>query len=99
MAATLQGRISKALSRIQNPRTNTDVLSSEKVRDIATTTAGRVRVSLLFEPGDDPRLAMTIRQALEEVDGVTEATVNVIEAKSGRAPEPHTSGRAPLPVM
>jgi len=100
MADTLQGRISKALSRIQNPRTKTDVLSSEKVRDIATTTTGKVRVSLLFEPGDDPQLALVIRQALEKVDGVTEATVNVIEAKAGQAhAPPQTSGRAPLPVM
>jgi len=99
MADTLQGRISKALSHIQNPRTKKDVLSSEKVRDIATTTTGKVRVSLVFEPGDDPQLALTIRQALEKVDGVTEATVNVIEAKSGEAPAPTTSGRAPLPVM
>ena len=96
MADTLQGRIAKALSRIHNPRTKLDVLSSEKVRDVATTTTGKVRVSLLFEAGDDPQLALTIRQALERVDGVTEATVNVIEAKSA---QPQTSGRAPLPVM
>ncbi len=100
MADTLQGRISKALARIENPRTKKDVLSSEKVRDIATTTTGKVRVSLLFEPGDDPQLALTIRQALEKVDGVTEATVNVIEAKSSQTQvPPQSSGRAPLPVM
>ena len=73
MADTLQGRIAKALSRIQNPRTGQDVLSSDKVRDIATTTSGKVRVSLVFEAGDDPTLARTIRQALEKVEGVTEA--------------------------
>jgi ATP-binding protein involved in chromosome partitioning len=99
MADTLQGRISKALSRVQNPRTRTDVLSSEKVRDIATTTTGKVRVSLIFEPGDDPQLALTIRQALEKVDGVTEASVNVIDAKGSQPATPPTSGRAPLPVM
>jgi ATP-binding protein involved in chromosome partitioning len=100
MADTLQGRISRALSQVQNPRTRQDVLSSEKVRDIATTTTGKVRVSLVFEPGDDPELALTIRKALEKVDGVTEATVNVIEPRPGKAPPAGAGGgRAPLPVM
>lgn len=103
MADTLQGRISKALSQIMNPRTGQDVLSSDKVRDIATTTTGKVRVSLIFEAGDDPTLARTIRQTLEKVDGVTDASVNVIDA--ARKPHPTTrppdspTARAPLPVM
>jgi len=112
MADTLQGRIAKALSQVKNPRTGQDVLSSDKVRDIATTTTGKVRVSLVFEPGDDPTLARTIRQALEKVDGVTEASVNVVEASiadrgsqtatdgSPSAPRnPQSGGRNPLPVM
>src|SRR5262245_8573291 len=105
MADTLQGRIAKALSQIQNPRTGQDVLSSDKVRDIATTTTGKVRVSLIFEAGDDPTLARTIRQALERVDGVTEASVNVIDAQApGRGPQvagsnPPSAARSPLPVM
>ena len=101
MADTLQGRIAKALSRIQNPRTGQDVLSSDKVRDIATTTSGKVRVSLVFEAGDDPTLARTIRQALEKVEGVTEASVNVIDAARPAAPQQGSPqpGRAPLPVM
>jgi ATP-binding protein involved in chromosome partitioning len=103
MADTLQGRVAKALAQIQNPRTGQDVLSSDKVRDIATTTSGKVRVSLIFEAGDDPTLARTIRQALEKIEGVTEASVNVLDAKpsgaaAGPAPQP-PSGRAPLPVM
>lgn len=103
MADTLQGRIAKALSQIRNPRTGQDVLSSDKVRDIATTTSGKVRVSLMFDAGDDPTLARTIRQALEKVEGVTEASVNVVEAAgralppADRSPQPAT--RSPLPVM
>src|ERR1041384_406815 len=54
MADTLQGRVAKALSQIKDPRTGEDVYSSQKVRDIAATTEGRVKVSLVFEPGDDP---------------------------------------------
>ena len=99
MADTLQGRVSRVLSGIENPRTKLDVLSSDKVRDIATTTTGKVRVSLVFEPGDDPQLALTIRRALEAVPGVSEAVVHVIDANPNRAGAPTTSGRAPLPVM
>jgi ATP-binding protein involved in chromosome partitioning len=103
MADTLQGRIAHALSQIPNPRTGADVYSSQKVRDIATNTAGKVRVTLVFEPGDDPTLARTIRQALEKVEGVTEASVNVVEAAghgsraAGGNPQP--AARSPLPVM
>jgi ATP-binding protein involved in chromosome partitioning len=103
MADTLQGRIAHALSQIRNPRTGEDVYSSQKVRDIAANTAGTVRVSLVFEQGDDPTLARTIRQALEKVEGVTEASVNVIDAAAGTREsgigtrEP--SSRSPLPVM
>jgi ATP-binding protein involved in chromosome partitioning len=105
MADTLQGRIAKALSQIKNPRTGQDVLSSDKVRDIATTTTGKVRVSLVFEAGDDPTLARTIRQSLEKVEGVTEANVNVIEAPvaghGSRVAErsQQLATRNPLPVM
>jgi ATP-binding protein involved in chromosome partitioning len=102
MADTLQGRVAKALSQIQNPRTGEDVYSSQKVRDIAANTSGKVRVSLVFEQGDDPTLARTIRQALEKVDGVTEATVNVVDSNQPIHPPAHQptgGGRSPLPVM
>ena len=39
MAATpLQARIDQALSRVRHPRTGKDVVSSDSVRDVATTT-------------------------------------------------------------
>ena len=107
MADTLQGRIARALSQIKDPRTGNDVYSSQKVRDIAATTAGKVRVSLMFEQGDDPTLARTIRQTLERIEGVTDASVNVVDANppTRRPADPSTrppadpSTRQPLPVM
>jgi ATP-binding protein involved in chromosome partitioning len=93
---TLQGRIAEALSRVRHPRTGVDVLSSEAVRDIATTTDGKVRLTLLLAAGDDPALARSIRQAVESVDGVAQVTVDVrdvaVDAKRKAA------SRA-LPVM
>ena len=96
MPPTLQERIAVALQRVRHPRTGTDVLAAEAVKNIATTTGGKVRLTLVLAPGDDPILARTIRQTLEQVDGVTEATVDV-EPASG-APAAKASGRA-LPVM
>jgi ATP-binding protein involved in chromosome partitioning len=96
MATPLQARIADALSRIRHPRTGTDVLSGDAVRDIATTTSGKVRLTLLLAPGDDPVLARTIRQTLENLDGVTEVTVDVAEAEA--KPARKSASRA-LPVM
>ena len=96
MATPLQARIADALSRIRHPRTGTDVLSGDAVRDIATTTSGKVRLTLLLAPGDDPVLARTIRQTLENIDGVTEVTVDVAEAEA--KPARKAASRA-LPVM
>jgi ATP-binding protein involved in chromosome partitioning len=94
---TLQGRIAEALSTVRHPRTGADVLTSEAVRDIATTTGGKVHLTLLLSPGDDPTLARAVRQAVERVDGVTEVQVQVADASSfEQAKKP--AGRS-LPVM
>ncbi len=80
MPSPLQARIADALSRLRHPRTGRDVLSSEAVRDIATTVSGKVHLTLLLAPDDDPTLARAIRQTLENVDGVTEVTVEIGDA-------------------
>jgi ATP-binding protein involved in chromosome partitioning len=99
MAPTLQGRIAEALVRVRHPRTGRDVVESQAVRDIATTTGGKVRLTLQLAPGDDPALARVIRQAVEQVDGVSDVTVDVVAAAKGPPPPaPKPAGRA-LPVM
>src|SRR3954469_13837055 len=97
MSQTLQGRIQDALSKIRHPRTGKDVVTSEAVRDVATTTSGKVRLTLLVSPGDDPAFARTLRQALENVEGVTEVTVDIADASAFEANR-KPAGRA-LPVM
>src|SRR5215212_874451 len=93
----LQARIAAELARLRHPRTGKDVMTSEAVRDIATTTSGKVRLTLLLSPGDDPVLARSIRQALENVEGVTEVTVDVADAAAFE-PNRKPASRA-LPVM
>src|SRR4051795_11389056 len=97
---TLQERIETALLRVRDPRSGADVLTAEKVRDIATSTAGRVRLTLLLSAGDDPALARDVRQALERVEGVTEVRVDVREADSPAATpqRPAASSKRALPV-
>ena len=97
MPPTLQARIADALARIRHPRTGTDLLSAEAVRDIAATTTGKVRLTLLLAQGDDPSLALAVRRALENVEGVSEVTVDVGDA-AAFAPNAKPVSRA-LPVM
>ncbi len=104
MADTLQERIARALTRIRNPRTGSDIVSGDMVREIATTTGGKVRLTLLLEAGDDATLARDVRYALEKLEGVTEVRVDVRDPAELARPQNKTQG-APiggartLPVM
>jgi ATP-binding protein involved in chromosome partitioning len=77
MAETLQQRIAAALARVRNPRVGADVVSADMVRDVATTTSGKVRLTLLLDSRDDATLVREVRQALEAVEGITDVRVDV----------------------
>ncbi len=107
---TLQERIAGVLTGVRNPRTGADVMAAEMVRDIATTTDGKVRLTLLLSPADDATLVRTVRQALEAMEGVTDVRVDVRDPAQAMAtparradtvgvtPPPAGKGRS-LPVM
>ncbi len=88
MTDTLQARLAAALSPIANPRTGASVYQTQQVRDIAATRDGRVRVTLLLGAHDDPTLARQVRQALEQVEGVTDVRVDVKDANEPTATKP-----------
>jgi len=48
VTANLQERVTDALSRIRNNRVGANVLDAEMIRDIATTTEGRGRLTLFL---------------------------------------------------
>src|SRR5688500_2961007 len=106
MADTLQRRITAALSNVRNVRRGTDVMSGEMVRDIATSVEGRVRLTLRLAPDDDATLVRDVRQAIEQLDGVTDVRVDVEDAARAAAPQasappvprPPGTGRA-LPTI
>ena len=103
MSETLQARIATALNGVVNPRTGTDVVTAEMIRDVATTTAGRVRLTILLAPDDPATLVRDVREAIERVDGVTDVRVDVkdpsaADARAVSAPPPPSPART-LPVM
>lgn len=102
MAETLTARVEGALSRVVNHRTGQDLVAGEQIGDVATSTEGRVRVTLLLTGADDPSLARDARHAISEVVGVTDIRVDVkpLDRRTGRAAPPTGAGkRMPLPVM
>ena len=105
MAETLPRRITLALQGVINPRTGADVYGSRMVRDIGTTTDGRVRLTLLLAADDAAELARDVRQAVERVEGVTEVRVDIEDANRASARQtappagqPSRPGRA-LPTL
>ena len=76
MSELLTQRIDRALRTVVNSRVGADVVSAEMVRDIATTTDGKVRLTLLLDARDDATLVRTVRQAVEGVEGVTDVRVD-----------------------
>ena len=108
MTANLQERVTDALSRIRNNRVGTNVLEAEMIRDIATTTDGKVRLSLFLSADDDATVVREVRQALQQVPGVTDVRVDVKDAAAARtnaappkptAPPVKSAASRTLPVM
>ncbi|MBC7561707.1 MAG: Mrp/NBP35 family ATP-binding protein [Gemmatimonadaceae bacterium] len=93
---SLTQQITTALGRVRNPRLDTDVMSAEMVQDIATTVDGKVQFTLLLDSRDDATLVRDVRQAVVELQGVTDVKVNVRDPRQ-QTPTPARPGRA-LPM-
>lgn len=85
MTESLQQRIAGALARVRNPRLGADVLTAEQVHDVATTTDGKVRLTLVLDPADDATLVRDVRQAIEGVTGVADVRVDVADPQQYEA--------------
>ncbi len=94
--STLQERITGALAGVRNPRTGADVMAAEMIRDIATSTDGRVRLTLLLGASDDATLVRDVRQAIEGLPGVSDVLVDVRDpAQAGAATPARRATPAP----
>jgi len=92
MTQTLQERIAHALRGVLHPRSGTDVLSADAVRDIGTTLDGKVRLTVLLAADDDATLVREVRDAVQAVAGVSDVRVDVKDpAQSVKASAPPSS--------
>ncbi|HET6760855.1 MAG TPA: Mrp/NBP35 family ATP-binding protein, partial [Gemmatimonadaceae bacterium] len=102
MAVNLQDRITDALSRIRNNRVGANVLEAEMVSDIATTTDGKVRLSLFLSADDDATVVREVRQSIQQIPGVTDVRVDVKDASQANAQSsrgaPRTAAPTPPPA-
>ena len=80
MSDNLLTRIDVALSSVRNNRLGVNILEAGMVRDIATTTDGRVRFSVLLSAADDATIVRDARQAVEGIQGVKDVRVDVRDA-------------------
>ncbi|HEY8831102.1 MAG TPA: Mrp/NBP35 family ATP-binding protein [Gemmatimonadaceae bacterium] len=98
MSANLQDRITDALSHVRNNRVGANVLEAEMVKDIATTTDGRVRLTLFLSPEDNATVVREVRQALQLVEGVTDVRVDVKDASQANTNTQRSQSQAPNPA-
>jgi ATP-binding protein involved in chromosome partitioning len=105
MADNLTVRIDTALASVRNSRLGLNILEAGMVRDIATSPEGKVRFSIILSAADDATIVRDARQAVEQLDGVKEVRVDVLDAAQSAvkaAPSneavPKSKPRA-LPVM
>lgn len=80
MTESLPARVEAALATIVNSRTGADLMAGGQVRDVATTTDGKVRFTLLLAAVDEATLARAARQIVEHIPGVTDVRVDVKDA-------------------
>lgn len=70
MTNPLEGRVIAALSKIQNPRLENDLLSAGMIRDLAVTDDGAVSFTFLLGREDPGTLVREARKAVSAVEGV-----------------------------
>jgi ATP-binding protein involved in chromosome partitioning len=103
---TLQARVQRALSQLQNPHRGADVLAAGMVKDLAVDDRGTVTFTFLLGRDDPGSLAREVRKAVQGVPGVTAVRVNVTDASSAAegtaprqtAPRPGPGGVPPPPT-
>jgi len=103
---SLQAAVGAALSRIQNPRLENDLLSAGMVRDLEVTAEGRVSFTFLLSREDPATLVREARNAVKAVDGVQQDGVKITvvdpsgPAKTTHGPpgsSPQSAGSIPAP--
>ncbi len=98
MSNDLSARVAAALSRIQNPRLENDLLSAGMVRDLAVTEEGKVSFTFLLSREDPATLVREARAAIRAIEGVNpqELRISVVDP-GGPAKHTHAAPGQPAP--
>jgi len=98
---TVRNAVQAALREVVNPRTQRSVLDSDNVRALEVGADGEVALQLVVRTGEPGSLPADVRAAVEQVEGVRSARIDVLvptdppaTAGGGEA----ASGRS-LPIM
>ncbi|HET8622827.1 MAG TPA: Mrp/NBP35 family ATP-binding protein [Gemmatimonadales bacterium] len=83
MTESLNARVIAALSRIRNPRLDSDLLSAGMVRDLVVTPEGGVSFTFLLSREDPATLVREARSAVSSVEGVRREDVKIAVADPG----------------
>jgi ATP-binding protein involved in chromosome partitioning len=95
MSNTLQARVAGALTNVRNPRLDNDVISAGMVQDLEVSDDGAVSFTFVLSREDPAALVRQTRQAVKELDGVTNVKLNVVEPKgapTSQGPPPGAPG-------
>jgi ATP-binding protein involved in chromosome partitioning len=105
-APNLQAAVGAALSRIQNPRLQNDLLSAGMIRDLEVTSEGRVSFTFLLSREDPATLVREARNAVKAVEGVQQDGVKITVVDPAGSPKathgppgsaPQSAGSIPAP--
>jgi ATP-binding protein involved in chromosome partitioning len=100
MTNPLLARVAGALTNLKAPRANTDVISAGMVKDLQVGDDGAVSFTFVLTRDDPASLVREARQAVREVEGVTQVKINVVEPGGAAGPpgaRPPTTPAAPPP--
>lgn len=96
MSRKLDALVAGALTNVRNPRVNNDVISAGMVQDLAVDKQGRVTLTFLLTQDDPAGLVREVRRAVQEVEGVTDVKIDVVEPpKTEAARTARRAGTAP----
>jgi ATP-binding protein involved in chromosome partitioning len=74
---SLEAQVIAALSRIQNPRLENDLLSAGMIRDLSVSDEGQVSFTFLLAPEDPATLVRSARAAVAAVEGVRKEEIKI----------------------
>src|SRR5512143_6875 len=100
MPNPLAAQVAAALSKIQNPRLENDLMSAGMIRDLVVTDEGKVSFTFLLSREDPATLVREARGAVRAIEGVNpqELRISVVDpggpAKGSHPPPGQTHGAA-----